>query len=133
MPNVRLYMSLDMGEGFGEDWEKVFGPKTRRTREREGEVRVDLATAGLTTRQRGEGDMKDGNGAKVGSLPYEWTLGGSSTSHLTLGHLDGEEAEFGDGDVTAFMSDSEKRAYRILEEMRRDTEWFGTAYKLLGR
>ena len=44
-----------------------------------------------------------------------------------------EEEDGGARDETEGMTRSERKAWRIMEEMKKEEEWGGTRYQLLGK
>lgn len=135
MPGLRAYLTLDAGEAFGAEWEATFGPRRRKQRKRRASSATSTSRPNL-----GRG----GSEATLAGPPYEsWEVGGSS-SHLSLaesnggetfGEEEGDDVDWDDGgesDGTQHLSPDQRRAWRIIDRMRRDEDWMGTSYKLLG-
>lgn len=118
MPGLRAYLTVECGSCFGEDWERVFGPKRRRR----------------SAAPQGE---KDWAGRSTTAL----NLGEEGRSTMSLvedpfrdpGEGEWEEEDGGARDETEGMTRSERKAWRIMEEMKKEEEWGGTRYQLLGK
>ncbi|BGP28531.1 hypothetical protein JCM10296v2_000266 [Rhodotorula toruloides] len=150
MPGLRYYSTLDAGTAFGEDWEKAFGRrssgavvKKERRRQLDGRARSER------TRQASE----DGT---IAGQPYGGWQSIESQSTVNLvdsaqapgrtpkmgftadenedeaeGSADEDEDDRGASDGTQYMTKAERRAYRILQELKADPAWNGTRYRLL--
>ncbi|GJN92113.1 hypothetical protein Rhopal_005143-T1 [Rhodotorula paludigena] len=123
MPGLRYYTTVDMGEAFGADWVRAFAPKRRRT---------STAESALS---------KQATSEAAAGQPYQGWQAVASRSTVNLGASDlddpfrdpddGEEDDGGASDGTEYMTKAERRAYRIVQAMRRDPAWHGTRYRLL--
>jgi hypothetical protein len=130
-PSLRPYLTLDVGEAFGEDWEASFGPRRRRKRKEES---TSSSLRPKPQQYRSE--------ATLAGPPYGGGAEGASASQLsfvTLGvgeqYLDEEDDESDDGvesDGTQYLTLEERRAWRILGQLREDPAWHGMSYRLLG-
>lgn len=126
MSGLREYLNVECGTCFGEEWERVFGPKRRRRsgvrREgseekgaREWAARSTTALnteAGSSRVSLGEDPFRD----PVRDEEDEW-----------------EEEDAGARDGTEYMTRTERKAWRIIEAMKKEDEWGGTRYQLLGK
>ncbi|GAA5972718.1 hypothetical protein JCM11641_002988 [Rhodosporidiobolus odoratus] len=144
MPGLKHYMTVDLGEAFGEDWEKAFRPARTRLR-RMG------SKASLTSTIRGKGKGKVEHDAEtIAGPPYgsSWIGFSRSSTALTSQQEDpfrdpigstAEEQELeddddgGESDGTGYMTKAERRAWLIIQDLRRDEDWQGTKYRLLER
>ncbi|GAA5823379.1 hypothetical protein JCM3770_006845 [Rhodotorula araucariae] len=134
MPGLRSYMTLELGEAFGDDWRRVFG--------RESRVADDSPSRQGSLSPRSWGGKSEQDGLVAGP-PYEGWAAVNSRSTVNLSGADAEdpfsdpppdeddEDDGGASDGTEYMSRAERRAFRIIEAMRRDSEWNGTRYRLL--
>ncbi|ORY90121.1 hypothetical protein BCR35DRAFT_299663 [Leucosporidium creatinivorum] len=133
-PSLRPYLTLDVGEAFGDDWRSAFGPKRRRKSKR-----TDSTSSSLRPKLQ-----QYGSEATLAGPPYGGAEGGSP-SQLSLmtsvddAFLEGDQEEEddwnddgGESDGTQYLTVEERRAWRILERMRIESEWHGTSYRLLG-
>ncbi|BGP36358.1 hypothetical protein JCM10450v2_000258 [Rhodotorula kratochvilovae] len=135
MPGIRHYMTVDLGEAFGDDWRRAFGHKPRGS-----ESGLSRQASRSSVWSWGGKSAQDG---LVAGPPYGgWAAVNSrSTVNLSSGEADDpfrdppvgedDEDDGGASDGTDYMTKAERRAFRILEEMRRDPEWNGTRYRLL--
>jgi hypothetical protein len=134
MPGLRYYMTLDLGEAFGEDWEREFGWQNG-----------SLSRTSTRTSVKGKG--KAGHEEEtIAGPPYGgWLPFSQSTTTLRseieenpfkdpVGDGDGfNEDDGGLSDGTEYLSTKQRRAWRVLQTMKQDEEWNGTKYKLLER
>lgn len=151
MPGLRHYTTLDAGTAFGDDWEKAFGRRSGGDGvKKERKRRLDGRTRSGRTRQTSEDDET------IAGPPYEgWqSIDSQSTVNLVasshapgrapkmgfktgeeedeeVGSADDEEDDGGASDGTQYMTKAERRAYRILQELKADPAWNGTRYRLL--
>ncbi|BGP12431.1 hypothetical protein JCM10213_007003 [Rhodosporidiobolus nylandii] len=160
MSGLRYYMTVDMGDAFGEDWVREFKPKPERA-EKEGLSRRS-SRASAAAKGKGTADEAD---ETIAGPPYGgWASFSRSTTALAaedpfddlasahagrqgedIAHtgpededgfveLDEDGADSDDGgasDGTEYMTKAERRAWRIVQEMKRDEAWEGPRYKLL--
>ncbi|GAA5883947.1 hypothetical protein JCM3774_001477 [Rhodotorula dairenensis] len=146
MPGLRYYTTIDAGEAFGKDWEREFqGDHAATTESR----RVHSATATPRTTARTPPSAGTWLTAATDANelpPYGTALSASdsrSTERLALPPTSDsrpgaspeaeDDDDGGEGDGTQYMSRAERRAYRILQAMKRDPDWNGTKYRLLER
>lgn len=133
-PSLRPYLTLDVGEAFGDDWRAAFGPKRRKKGKR-----VDSTSSSLRSKLQ-----QYRSEATLAGPPYGGGAEGGSPSLLSLTTLgedeayldeEDEEDEWDDGgesDGTQYLTLEERRAWRIIGRMREDSVWQGTSYRLLG-
>ena len=114
MPGLRYYTTVDCGEAFGDDWRRAFRPEQRK-----GELEAEAASEGA-------------------GRPYSgWAAVGSrSTVNLASGDgddpfRDPDEDDGGASDGTEYMTRAERRAWRIIQDLKGDAEWNGQRYRLL--
>lgn len=145
---LKYYLTLDVGEAFGEDWRRVFGPKLRRR----SLSRVNSVERSESSTSPDRVVNARGTGGEQGPVPYGggWTPT-ASTTRLTVGDgaTDAGEDPFkdpepvdedarleddgGEKDGTQYMTKLQRRAWRIIEQMKKEEEWNGTKYSLLSR
>ncbi|GAA5858826.1 hypothetical protein JCM8547_005003 [Rhodosporidiobolus lusitaniae] len=102
MPGLRHYLEVDMGEAFGEDWDKAFRPKQKN------EGVLSRVSSRATMASVEEDPFKDPQGEELE-----------------------DEDDGGISDGTEYLTKAERRAWRIVQAMRKDEEWNGTKYRLL--
>ncbi|BGO99161.1 hypothetical protein NBRC10513v2_000265 [Rhodotorula toruloides] len=151
MPGLRYYSTLDAGTAFGEDWEKAFGRRSSGESVKRGRRRRLERTRSGRTRQASEEET-------IAGPPYGGWQSVDSQSTINLvesaqapgripkmglkadededeadGSADEDEDEDDGGarDGTQYITKAERRAYRILQEMKADPAWNGTRYRLL--
>lgn len=111
MPGITFFTQVELGECFGEDWKKVFGPKGVRVRGNSGPL-------------GGEEDF--------GSTANLNEASGSSSSLYEEESFEWED-DGGVSDGTDYLTSNERRVWRVIEAMKKEEEWDGTRYDLLGR
>ncbi|GAA6002788.1 hypothetical protein JCM10207_007681 [Rhodosporidiobolus poonsookiae] len=155
MPGLRYYMTVDCGEAFGADWERAFRPHRRPVEEGMSALeRVSSAVSGFTASSAGKGKGRagDDDGETIAGPPYGgWMSFSRSTATLNSpssaenpfrdpatpsqgdSPLEDDEDDGGVSDGTEYLTKAERRAWRIVQEMRQDEAWNGTKYRLLER
>ncbi|GAA5862501.1 hypothetical protein JCM5296_000364 [Sporobolomyces johnsonii] len=149
MPGLRYYLELDAGEAFGDDWDRAFGPQSKEAHKESGkEVRRMGSKRSLFSGSNGRED--EGGGGTLAGPPYGGWQAINSHSTATLATLAssldgsvedpftdpepaGEDDDGGASDGTEYMTKAQRRAWRIIQQMKDDEEWRGTRYKLLER
>ncbi|GAA5923103.1 uncharacterized protein JCM15063_003535 [Sporobolomyces koalae] len=138
MPGLRQYQTIDMGTAFGPEWSKLHRPARPP---RPNKLRKQPSKASLL------GTMTSSERFESATRPYDGLVDYASTTSLAeparrtgagadLGEDAPDEDEDDDGgrsDGTEYLTVTQRRAWRIIEEMRRDEEWMGTNYDLLKR
>lgn len=134
MPGLRFYTTVDLGEAFGDDWEREFGTRSD-----------PLSRVSTASGDKGKGRAADEDETIAGPPHGGWMSFSRSTTALAseadernpFRDLVGEESiEDDDGGVrdgTEYLTRKQRRAWRIIEEMKNDEEWNGTRYRLLER
>ncbi|TNY23182.1 hypothetical protein DMC30DRAFT_414379 [Rhodotorula diobovata] len=124
MPGLRLYTTVDLGDAFGDDWRRAYGPKRRREerRRQEDATGSSVPYGGWTAvNSRSTVNLTGGGGGSDGEDPFrDPGVGGED-----------DEDDGGASDGTEYLTRAERRAYRIIQAMRKDPEWNGTRYRLL--
>ncbi|GAA5850894.1 hypothetical protein JCM9279_006231 [Rhodotorula babjevae] len=110
MPGLRYYSTLDLGDAFGDDWRRAFAPGQRK----------DERAAAAASEQGGSAGRPYGGWVAVGSR-----------STVNLASDDADDDDGGASDGTGYMTRAERRAWRIIQDLKRDPEWNGTRYRLL--
>ncbi|GAA5924944.1 hypothetical protein JCM3775_006324 [Rhodotorula graminis] len=126
MPGLRYYTTVDCGDAFGDDWRRAFRPQGRDGSGRE--ARSDEAGGGGTGAPYG-GWAAVGSRSTVnlasggdGDDPFQDPAGGEGMD---------DDDDGGASDGTGYMTRAERRAWRIIQDLKRDPEWNGTKYRLL--
>jgi hypothetical protein len=129
-----------MGKAFGEEWEKIHGStSTNDSDNRPRRLKKQSSKSSLLSRPGQKSSEEEGGG--VIGRPYEGYLDYPSTTTLTTSSF-GNEGDYvetsedddgGKSDGTEYMTRSQRKAWRILQELRSDPVWFGTNYNLLKR
>ncbi|GAA6012638.1 hypothetical protein JCM11491_005464 [Sporobolomyces phaffii] len=135
MPGLRLYTTIDMGPAFGRDWRALNDASTDRPRK----LRKQSSKSSLIGRDD-MGRPYEGFRDQASSASLATSLDPDSNYHDEPCKDDngdnGEDADDDDGgrsDGTEYMNASQRRAWRILQDMKRDPSWNGTKYDLLKR
>ncbi|GAA6058542.1 hypothetical protein JCM10212_006981 [Sporobolomyces blumeae] len=147
MPGLRHYRTIDVGTAFGPEWRKLNGrdhEAKRQDNDGARKLRKHASTASLL------GDaQRPSQGTSVRTADDdETTLAGprypgladassSVASFETLSHspVDGQvgDDDGGVSDGIEYMTRDQRRAWRIIQELKRDPAWNGTRYDLLKR
>lgn len=139
MPGLRYYTTVDLGEAFGKDWERAVrggGHDSASVGPRVPPATVTPRTAADTPPSA---EAWSTNASVLGGdRPYGTALSAlnaRSTEQLAsqVSSPSDDEDDGGESDGTQYMSRAERRAYRVIQEMKRDPEWNGTKYRLLER
>ncbi|GAA5830708.1 hypothetical protein JCM5353_004093 [Sporobolomyces roseus] len=137
MPGLRYYRTHDMGEAFGEEWKKLYG-SSKREEARPRRLRKQSSKASLLSKTTT--NRNDDEGETTTARPYEGYLDhSSSTTSLATTFVDSndqddwEDDDGGYSDGTEYLSRPQRRAWRIIQQMKRDPNWHGTNYNLLQR
>lgn len=132
MPGLRYYTTIGAGEAIGSDWEREF---TLHGRARTASPKASVASW-LPVRNSSSVSLSTATpseSALVASTSSENGDGGSAVDAAADLKEDGNVDDGGLSDGTQYMSRAERRAHRIIEEMKRDPAWNGTKYRLLER
>lgn len=139
MPGLRYYMTIDAGEAFGKDWQRAFdggadGQASSRTaRPRSAaEAPPSAESWSLTTKTTESNRFRTYSIASDARSfdPLATRKGSPSFDNNPEGS---DDDDGGARDGTQYMTRAERRAFRIIEAMKRDPEWNGTKYRLLER
>ncbi|KAG0662968.1 hypothetical protein C6P46_003056 [Rhodotorula mucilaginosa] len=140
MPGLRYYMTIDAGEAFGKDWERAFRggadgtlPPTARPRSA-AEAPPSAESWSIAATTTGSNPYRtDSIASDTRSSDQLSTCKDSLGSGANPDASSDDDDDGGARDGTQYMTRAERRAFRILEAMKRDPEWYGTKYRLLER
>lgn len=139
MPGLRYYHTVDMGHAFGPEYRKLNRNSTRETTAtRPRTLKKQSSKSSLLSRSSQQAQGTSGGGDIVGR-PYEGYLEQASTTSLGVAsegdYLEASDDEDDDGvkDGTEYMTKTQRRAWRIIQELRQDPTWHGPKYDLLKR
>jgi len=126
-----------MGSAFGEEWKKSYGT-SRKEEVRPRRLKKQSSKASLLNKVTT--NENEDEGETIAGRPYEGYLDhSSSTTSLATTFADNddrdewEDDDGGYSDGTEYLSRPQRRAWRIIQQMKRDPNWYGTNYDLLKR
>lgn len=128
MPGLRHYRTIEVGPAFGPDWKKAFDPSTRSSSTTPRLAGSSPSASSWATSSR---DPSSTSTKGQSALPSKSQADRSGQE--SLADYPGGEDDGGNADGTYYMTPAERRADRILREMRQDPAWHGTQYRLLER
>ncbi|KAK4055168.1 hypothetical protein OIV83_000448 [Microbotryomycetes sp. JL201] len=114
MPGLRYYTELKLGKAFGPAWRR----EPRHGTKKESDASKKPRSLAETLR----------SGPSLVSL-----VRGRSNSSATKVDNEDESDDEGADDGTTYMSRDQRRAWRIIQDMKAAEEWRGTSYNLLRR
>ncbi|GAA5972010.1 hypothetical protein JCM3765_005575 [Sporobolomyces pararoseus] len=141
MPGLRYYRTIDMGNAFGDEWKKIYGSTSQgRTDDSEIRPRTLKKQSSKSSLINKSSRFQRSEEGTVGR-PYEGFLDHSSSTTLTTSSFgnDGdyvetsEDDDGGKSDGTEYMTKAQRKAWRIIQELKSDPSWNGTRYDLLKR
>ncbi|GAA5899533.1 uncharacterized protein JCM6883_005252 [Sporobolomyces salmoneus] len=137
MPGLRYYQTIDMGYAFGEEWEKIYGNSKRSTSSSENSRPRTLKKRSSKSSLLEISNRSEDASGVVGR-PYQGYLDETSSTTLFGVGSEGYSAEVpeeddGQSDGTGYMTKAQRRAWRIIQELKKDPQWDGTKYDLLKR
>ncbi|GAA5981290.1 hypothetical protein JCM10908_004055 [Rhodotorula pacifica] len=146
MPGLRYYTTVDAGEAFGKDWERAFrgnavdaasdGRRSLSSAKARSPATPSSSESWTTTAAARDSERQHPYRAdslgETRSTDQFGTSKKSVSNSETASHDSGDD-DGGEADGTQYMTRAQRRAYRILQEMKRDPEWNGGKYRLLER
>ncbi|GAA5877155.1 hypothetical protein JCM16303_006185 [Sporobolomyces ruberrimus] len=139
MPGLRYYQTINLGNAFGEEWARTYGKDLSQEARPRTLKKQSSKSSLLSTTSRAR-KFNEEEVDPIAGRPYEGYLDHPSSTSLAstfVGHEDSEpldeDDDGGKSDGTEYMNRSQRRAWRIIQELRKDPTWMGTKYDLLKR
>ncbi|KAK4057709.1 hypothetical protein OIO90_001357 [Microbotryomycetes sp. JL221] len=127
MPGLRYYTEIKLGKAFGSAWRKEF---TKGSTLRICTTNAPSSNHDLEVRSIGS---KLGSGPSLLSLLRGTTDDASTVNQDIQDDVDNADSDGGVSEGITYMSRDQRRAWRLIEQMKKSDEWRGTRYQLLTR